>query len=182
MFHLSGRRALLVVVALALVTLAVWWLLPSNAPRVRARFYALATLASVPAAEQDLARLARARRFGATLTTDAEVTFDEGTPPLTGREALVLLVAQPAGLVGGLRVELTNVHVEIAPGGTTATTSARARLIFTDPQTKSLSAEDRDIRLDWRKIDGEWLMAVARIGAPISPPSVPPNGGDRLPN
>ncbi len=175
MSYRNARRTVVLLAVLAILGAFGWWLFPSDARRVRARFHALATLVSVPATEQDLARLARARSFGAMLATDIAVTFDEGAPPLNGREAFVLLVARPAGVEGGIKVELADVTVQVGPGGEEATSAARARLLFTDPQTKLLSAEERDVNLEWRKTNGNWLVAAARVGVPLSSSSVPVN-------
>jgi len=181
-------RTLLLVVALALVAALGWWLFPSNARRIRTRFQTLATLVSVPAGEQDLARLARARRFGTMVAGDVEVTFDlpgrspapvdpakagEGAAALTGRDTLVSLVARPPGLSGDIKVELADVAVQVASGGSQASSTARARLTFSDPQTNKPSVEEHDVSLDWRKIDGEWLVEVARIGVALSSSSLP---------
>jgi hypothetical protein len=161
---MKRSHAFLLVVLLALLVAAGWWLFPSNARRIRTRFQMLATLVSVPADEQDLARLARVRRFGGMLASDVEVTFAEGAPPLTGRDTLMALVARPPGLAGGVKVELADVAVQVASGGMQATGTARARLTYTDPQTHQPAAEEHDVSLEWRKIDGEWLVGAARVG------------------
>ncbi len=159
----AARAAVLVVAGATIVGLG-WWLFPSNARRIRARFQTVATLVSVPAGEPDLARLARARKFGTMLASDVAVTFDEGMAPLTGRDALVGVVALPPSLSGNIKVELTDVTVQVASGGTQAVSTARARVTYTDPHTNQLAAEEHDVSLDWRTIDGEWLVAVARVG------------------
>jgi len=160
--------------AVAAVVALGWWLFPSNARRIRTRFHTLATLVSIPPAERDLERLARARRFGSMLASDIAVTFDDGGPGIDGRDALVLLVAQPSGLTGGLKVELMDVTVQVASGGHEAVSTGLARLTFTDPQTKQLAAEEHRVTLNWRKVDGEWLVAVARVGPAMSVPVSPP--------
>ena len=160
---MSTARTFLLVVGLALLVALGWGLFPSNARRVRTRFQTLATLVSVPAAEQDLARLARARKFGTMLANDIEVTFAEGAPPLTGRDTLMALVARPPGLSGGVKVELTDLSVQIPSDGIQATSTARARLTYTDPHTNQPAAEEHGVSLEWRRIDGEWLVAAARI-------------------
>ena len=169
---MNSARTLLLVVGLALLVALGWWFFPSNARLVRTRFQTLATLVSVPAGEQDLARLARARKFGTMVTSDVEVTFDQGAAPLTGRETLVLLVARPPGVPGDIKADLADVAVQVASGGTQASSTARARLTFTDPQTNKPSVEEHDVSLDWRKVDGEWLVAIARVGAALSSPAI----------
>jgi hypothetical protein len=184
---MNSARTLLLVVGLALLVALGWWFFPSNARLVRTRFQTLATLVSVPAGEQDLARLARARKFGTMVTSDVEVTFDlpsrspasgdpaeagEGAAPLTGRDTLVLLVARPPGVPGDIKADLADVAVQVASGGTQASSTARARLTLTDPQTNKPSVEEHDVSLDWRKVDGEWLVAIARVGAALSSPAI----------
>ena len=161
---MTRSRVLVAVVLLALLAAAGWWLFPSNERRIRTRFETVAALASVPAAEPDLARLARARKFGTMLATDVQVTFGDAAPPLAGRDTLTALVARPPGLAGGVKVELTDIAVEVASGGARASSTGRARLTYTDPHTNQLAAEEHDVSLEWRKIDGEWLVGNARIG------------------
>ncbi len=174
MFRSRRARALVLVAGVAAAVALGWWLFPSNARRIRTRFYALATLVSIPPVEQDLERLARARRFGSMLAGDIAVTFDDGGPAVNGRDALVLLVAGPPSLTGGLKVELTDVAVQVASGGHEGVSTGLARLTYTDPQTKQLTAEAHRVTLDWRKVDGEWLVQVARVGPAMSVPVSPP--------
>ena len=161
---MRAARWPLLVVGLAVLVALGWWLFPSNARRVRTRFQTLATLVSTPSGELDLVRLARARKFGTMLAADVQVTFEERAVPLAGRDTLVVLVARPPEISGGLKAELTNITVQIASDGTHATSSARARLTYTDPQTHQPAAEEDDVTLEWRKIDGEWLVETARVG------------------
>jgi hypothetical protein len=165
MFRSRVVRGVAALVTIGGVTALAWWLFPSDVRRVRARFDTLAKLASVPAEEQDLARLARARNFGAMLATDVSVSFEDGTRALDGRDALMLLVAQPAGITGGIHVDLRDVSVDVAASGTEATSTGRARAAFTDPHTRQPSGDERDLTLLWRKIDGDWLVSSVRVGA-----------------
>jgi hypothetical protein len=164
MSRLHGVRAVAAVVAFGAVVAIVWWMFPSNARRVRTQFLTLAKLASVPADEPDLARLARARKFSIMLARDISVSFDDGTSGLNGREAVALLVAQPTGIRGGVNVGLSEVAVDVGPGGTEATSTGRARATFTDSRTGQLSSEERGLTLVWHKIDGDWLVSSVRVG------------------
>ncbi len=97
------------------------------------------------------------------LSTDVAVTFDEDGAAVNGKDTVSLLVARPPMTGGGVKVELRNVSIDVAPGGDTAASRAVARVTCTDPSNGPAS-EDREVTLEWRKVKSDWLVASARIG------------------
>jgi ketosteroid isomerase-like protein len=149
-----------VVAAAALYT---WW--PSDERQVRKRLEALAETASVPAEEADLARLARAQRLRASLREDVRVEFERAEwPPIVGRDPVSALVANSwPQASGGLTVELEDLSITVAADRASADARFKARLVSLDSSGEPSALDGRMVSLTLRKVDGEWLVASARI-------------------
>jgi hypothetical protein len=157
------------VLALALVGLVVgagvyfWW--PSEEKRVRKRVEAMAAAASSPANEDNLSRLARAKRLLGWMREDVRVDFEQSEwPPMVGRDAVAALVARPwPQAAAGVTVELQDLTIALSGDRTAADVRFKARIVSRESSQEPVALDGRMIAVTLHRVDGEWLVASARI-------------------
>jgi len=124
------------------------------------RLNELAETASVDVDENPVIRMANAARVGRYFTEDGLIERGENAAPIQGRGAVVALAAQARTAVEDLRIRFTDVEIRVS-GSDTAV--AHLTLVVSGrgeekPSTGS-SIDARELRLTFRKIDGDWLIA-----------------------
>jgi hypothetical protein len=154
------RRALVSVLAL-LVALAAFWFWPTDRRRIIAAGRELARAASIPAAEPDLARVARAAALSRLLAPDVRLVGPVGRVGIDGREAALGLATRlrPAR---GLTVTIEDLHPTISNDGRSAT--SRTTVTLREPG-KSGATERMDVReveLRWTK-DQAWQLSQVDV-------------------
>jgi hypothetical protein len=159
------RRVLALALVGVVVGAAAWFWWPSEEDRVRQRVEAMAAAASSPANEDDLSRLARARRFLGWMRQDVRVDFEQSEwPPLVGRDAVAALVARPwPQTAAGVTVELQDLRISLSADGTTADVRGKARIASREPSQDPVTLDGRMFAVTLNRVDGEWLVAGARI-------------------
>jgi len=159
---LTIRRVIVAVVAvIAIAWIArAWW--PSEERRIRARLDALAEEVSTPAGnmEDALARMARAVRIGSFFTEAAAIEAGPPYPALRGRDTIV----GAASSVGAQEVtlEFVDVQVGVAAGQQAASAYMTAKAAGLD-RAGGRGLDASEVEMDFRKVDGRWLIAAARV-------------------
>jgi ketosteroid isomerase-like protein len=156
-------RSLALVALLALASLAAWRLWPGEERKVRGRLDALAASLSIPAGETGLPRVARAASLRSFFTEDVTVELPAGAQPLQGRDEIAGLVARMSVPPVGTKVELLSVEIEVGPDSASADARFNARVVAREPRDKPPILDARMIAVTMRKVDGDWLVANARI-------------------
>jgi hypothetical protein len=145
--------------------LAIWLWWPGEERRIRAHLTELAEAASVPAAETDLARVARLGVLARGVAADVEFSPGGRRSSVTGRKALLGIAAQLSRR-GPVEFRLADVDVEVDDTGLTATVSATV-LVWRPPGSRELEAlqgfEGQEVRVRLVTIDGQWLVRGAAV-------------------
>lgn len=152
----------LAAIALVAVAAGAWFLLRGDfdEEQIRRNLDDLAAMASSPEGQPDapapLVRLARIRKV---LTEDCEVRPGEAYPAISGRDNLMAVIGQYTGSVSGLRVTFHDLTVTVADDGQTATTTKTVTVTSRGKQGEDI-LDAREARMTWRKVDGDWRIAV----------------------
>jgi hypothetical protein len=158
-------RRVLVLALLALIGVSayLWW--PSEEKRVRARVEAMAAAAGSPANEDSLSRLSRAKRLLGWMREDVRLDFEQSEwPPIVGRDSVAALVARPwPQTAAGMTVELQDLTIALSADRTAADVRFKARVVSREPSQEPVALDGRMIAVTLHRVDGEWLVASARI-------------------
>lgn len=160
-------RALAAGAAIAALV-AVWWLWPTDARRIRARLAALASAVSVTAGEPDLERVTRLAALSRGLTPDVSLDPGDGTGGLRGREAVVALVSRLGAIGGPTSVALSDVEVSVEPDGARAAATALVTVRSGGEPVRQF--DDHVVRFELVKADGDWLLRRAVPEPTLAPP------------
>jgi len=156
------RRAAIVAAGAAVAIAAGVYVMRGDETRqVRARVEAAAEALSPPAGEADLNRLTRLASFAKLLAPDVLVEAEPGGRSIRGREAVAGLAAQLSAAAGAQRVELSGIEVALDETRTRATVSALAHVTSSSAGNAS-SYDGQVIHLELTRIDGDWLISLAR--------------------
>ena len=152
-------------VALAVLAAAVvaWRSRASPDERaITARLEALRT--EVNASTHDgFGTAARAAEIGSYFTEDAIVELGRGSPPISGRDTLMGMVARLQPRTAAFRLDLDDVTVEGVPGGGAADVLLTASFVRRSISTGEESLDAHEYALVMTKADGVWR--IARITA-----------------
>jgi SnoaL-like domain len=152
-------------VAVALVTLGlIVWRSRETADE-RAIASRLETLRTeVNASTKDgLGTAARAAQIGSYFTDDAVVELGRGSPPITGRDTLMGMVARLQPRTAAFRMDLDDVSVDVVPGGDAADVLLTASFVRRSISTGEESLDAHEYALVMKKAGGLWR--IARITA-----------------
>ncbi len=131
-----GQRSVLVLTLAVVVGAAVYFWRPSEERRVRTRVEAMAAAAGSPANEDNLSRLARARRLIGWMRDDVRVDFEQSEwPPIVGRDAVAALVARPWPQAAvGVTVELQDLTIRCQATGPPRASASRPASCLASPR------------------------------------------------
>lgn len=138
---------------------------PSEERRIRARLHELAEMASAPAGESNVDRLARAAALARGLAPDAELDPGQGRQPIAGREAIAALASRTS--LGAWTVRLEDVAVTLAEP---ERATAHAVVVFEPRDGTQSPADVHEVEFALRKVDGEWLVQRAAVIQAIQRP------------
>jgi hypothetical protein len=145
----------LVLAALAGYFVYQWWFNPNRI--IKRRLGDIASALSAPAAEDDLARLARIARLRGYLDDRIRVRLGRAGPEFQSRdEALGAAAGWKAGS-GGWSVDFVDVDVRVNADGT-ARAFATAELTTPEPQAGQQTLDSREVSFSLQNENGEWLV------------------------
>lgn len=110
-----------------------------------------------------LGTAARAAQIGTYFTDDAVVELGRGSPPISGRDTLMGMVARLQPRTAAFRMDLDDVSVEVLPGGAAADVLLTASFVRRSITTGEESLDAREYALVMTKAGGLWR--IARITA-----------------
>lgn len=157
-----------VVLAAALLVAGVLvrgWFWPSEETRVRRTLDALLSAVSVPEGETDVARLARVRDVAAYLALDVAVDPGRGLPPLTGRDAVLGVLAQ-ARVAGPLSVRAEDTTVALDQGAEAATVTASILVEGRDRRGEP-TLDAREVTSRWTRQGSAWILSRVAVQRPL---------------
>lgn len=141
------------------------WLFPSDEAQIAAVLERIADGVSGGAEQGSVGRLARAaalaNEFAADVTVDAGPPFER----ITGREAIVAVVARRAGTARNLTVTFPDVAIAIAPDRQSATAVVTAEARFDDGGTRSMDA--RELELAFTRQESTWVISAVAVVRPL---------------
>ncbi len=106
---------------------------------------------------------ARAAQIGSYFTDDAVVELGRGSPPITGRDTLMGMVARLQPRTAAFRMDLDDVTIDVVPGSDAADVLLTASFVRRSISTGEESLDAREYALVLNKTDGTWR--IARITA-----------------
>lgn len=110
-----------------------------------------------------LGTAARAAQIGTYFTDDAVVELGRGSPPISGRDTLMGMVARLQPRTAAFRMDLDDVSVDFLPGGDAADVMLTASFVRRSMTTGEESLDAREYALVMTKAGGLWQ--IARITA-----------------
>jgi len=150
-----------IVIIVALVALGYfgyrWYAGSGDEGRIRAALEELAATVSEPGAE-GLGQVTHAAALGGFFAPDVEVDLGAPFTPFRGRDTIMAMAAKAAVPGQGLDVRFVDVEVEVAPGGTDATTRMTATVADRGGRAQG-GIDARELEMTWRKTDGQWVIA-----------------------
>jgi hypothetical protein len=145
--------------AVLLIALAAWWYWPTDRRRIVAAGRELAEAASIPAAEPDLARVARAAALSRLLAPGVRLIGPAGRVGIEGREGALALATRlrpPRGLV----VTINDLDPSFSDDGLTATSRTTVTLREPGAEGAPDSVDAREVETTWTKTDAWQLVLV----------------------
>src|SRR5262249_33611905 len=153
----------LVLAALAGYFVYQWWFNPNRI--IKRRLGEIASTLSAPAAEDDLARLARIARLRGYLDENVRVRIGGAGPELQSRDEALGAAAGWRGGSAGWSVDFVDVDVRVNSDGT-ARAYATAELTTREPQTGQQALDSREVAFSFQNKNGEWLIREAESKDP----------------
>jgi hypothetical protein len=150
-------RLLLLVGLLALGYWAWTVLFPSPQKVIHDRLVKMVQLASFPANQGNLSRVANIQRLGTYFTDEIEVVMDVpgvGTHTFNRREEVTQAAMAAKSAVSSVQADFVDIEIVIAPSKETA--SANLTLRATVNGQKDLIIQE--LKFSLKKINGDWLV------------------------
>jgi hypothetical protein len=159
------KRVALVIAATAGLWVGWQWLFPSDEAQIAAVLERIADGVSNDAEQGGVGRLARAAALANEFAVD--VTVDAGPPfeRITGREAIVAVVARRAGSTRNLTVTFPDVAIAVAPDRQSATAVVTAEARFDDGETRGMDA--RELELAFMRQENTWVISAVTVVRPL---------------
>lgn len=154
------KRAIQIVLALAIIGLAIWgWttIHPSPEKIVRARLNDLAKALSFKSGSGALAQAYNAQKASEFFTPDVEVEVNlTGFEPIAlhGRDEVMQIAMAARSRLTSLQVEFLDMNVTIGPDGQSAKVNLTGKGTVTGE--RDISAQEFNFNL--KKVDGKWLI------------------------
>jgi hypothetical protein len=154
------RRTAVIVLTVAALALAGWYLLvpASGRANVRARLHALSAMINSSTVD-GLGPEARAAQLGAFFTDDVDVDLGGGAAPIRGRETLIGMAGRLQPRTAAFRLQFEDVTITMAPGDAAADVHLTAEIIRRSITTGDESLDAREFTLGMRLVGGEWQIA-----------------------
>lgn len=157
---MTVRRALPVALVAAAAAIALWYLAwPGDAASIRRQLHGLADEINESPAP-GLGGAARARKIGQYFTEDVVVDLGQGTAPIHGRDAVVLMVARLEPRTAEFNVSFEDVNVDLS--GRDANVRLTAEIASEAPGAREPWMDAREFSVSLTKTDEGWLIGHVR--------------------
>ena len=154
------KRAIQIVVAVAIIGLAVWgWMAlhPSPEKAIRSRLNGLAKTLSFKSGSGSLSQAYNAEKASEFFTQDVDVDVNlSGFEPLSiqGRDEVMGIAMKARSRLTSLKVEFPDMNITIDPDGQSAKVNLTGKA--TVPGERDISAQEFNFKL--KKVNGKWLI------------------------
>jgi len=148
----------IVLAALAGYFVYQWWFNPNRI--IKQRLGEVASALSAPAAEDDLARLARVARLRRYLDDSVHVRIGRAGPELRSRDEAVGAAAGWKADSNGWTVDFADIDVRVNSDDT-ARAFVTIELTTRDPVTGQPTLDSREAVFSLQKKGGDWLISEA---------------------
>jgi len=135
-----------------------WWFNPNRI--VKQRLGEVAEALSAPAAEEDIARLARLARLRRYLDDRLHVRIGRAGPEFHSRDEVIGAAGAWKTPSDGWNVDFVDVDVRVYSDGT-ARAFVTAEMTTRDPQTGQPTVDSREVAFLLEKKQGDWLIREA---------------------
>jgi hypothetical protein len=159
------RHVALVIAAAASLWVGWQWLFPSDEAQIAAVLERIADGVSSGEEQGGVGRLARAAALANEFASD--VTVEAGPPfeRITGREAIIAVVARRAGAARNLTVTFPDVAIAVAPDRQSATAVVTAEARFDEGGTRGIDA--RELELVFTRHEDTWVISAVTVVRPL---------------
>lgn len=130
---------------------------PSEEKRIRLLLTDVAEVASFPANEKPLNRLASANRLAGFFSANAEINVQlpvEGSRTIQGRDEILQVALAARSRLSGVRVEFLDTIVTLDPEKQSATAELTAKIT----QSGQRDFGVQELKFQLKKIDGTWRI------------------------
>jgi hypothetical protein len=160
-----SKRLVLAIAAAAGLWFGWQWAFPNDEAQIAAVLERIADSVSGGADEGSVARLARASSLRNEFAPD--VIVDAGPPfqRLTGRDAIIAVVARTRGSVRNLAITFPDVAIAVASDRQSATAVVTAEARFDEPGGPGVDA--RELELAFRRHEGQWVISAVNLVRPL---------------
>jgi hypothetical protein len=155
------NRRMLGYAAALLLAAAAFWYWPTDRRRIIAAGRELAEVASIPATEADLARVARAAALSRLLAPGVRLVGPSGRVVIDGREA-ALGLATRLRPPRGLTVSIDDLDPLFSEDGQTAT--SRTTVTLREPAADGApdQIDARSVEMTWTRAD-TWQLSLVKL-------------------
>lgn len=156
--------AVAVVAIIAGVSTYRWW--TSDERAIRNQMSAIAESLTVAASEPELSRVTRIAQLRNALAPDIQVSAPDATAgtripgSISGRDAVLGLIARWTPPPGGITVEFVDVQVQVGSDPSTAHVYSTAKVTSGPAERPTIDA--RELTVLFSRIDGDWLVSSVR--------------------
>jgi hypothetical protein len=150
-------KAALILIAMVVVSWTVWRLFPSDETKIRRELQKLSELATFTGKEGNFKRVAAASRLADHFTVNAEIVVQVAGVDLQGlhgRAEIQQVALAGMARAGGVKVDLYDMVVKVAPDKLNATTELTAKITPTGERDFFL----QELRFQMKKEDSQWLI------------------------
>ena len=160
-----SKRLVLAVAAAAGLWFGWQWAFPNDEAQIAAVLERIADGVSGGADEGSMARLARASSLRNEFAPD--VIVDAGPPfqRITGRDAIIAVVARTRGSVRNLAITFPDMAIAVASDRQSATAVVTAEARFDEPGGQGIDA--RELELAFTRHEGQWVISAVTLVRPL---------------
>jgi len=142
-----------------------WWFNPSRA--LKRQMGEIAAVLSVPAGEQDVARISRLAQLRRHLAADIRIRA--GAAEVSSRDAILAAVNAWTPPAGGVDVQFVDTQVFI-DSESTARAYMSVEVATPDPRGGQPSVDRQDTSVHLEKRDGQWAITTVDVKHEIKVP------------
>ena len=161
-----SKRLVLAVAAAVGLWFGWQWVFPNDEAQITAVLERIAAGVSGGAGEGSVARLTRAASLRSEFAPD--VIVDAGPPfqRITGRDAIMNVVARTRGSVRNVVIAFPDVAIAVASDRLSATAVVTAEARFDEPGGQGRDA--RELDLAFTRHEGQWVISAVTLLRPLN--------------
>ncbi|MCD5397514.1 nuclear transport factor 2 family protein [candidate division NPL-UPA2 bacterium] len=131
--------------------------------QIRRNLISLAARLSRLGNESELMALANIKKIKLLFTQDCRIMVGAPIPEIRGHDMLLSTLHQTRRVMGKIEVDFYDISVIIEEDLVTARATMTAMATGLDSQRDERIIEVREVKMYWKKVEGEWRIAEVRL-------------------